>query len=241
MKTLLKYSLLVVLALPYFLFAQPKYELVGVPFLNNGKDSSYHLDLGEIPNFLPSKRILTIKNPGKDTLIIKDVGASCGCTATLLSQDHIAPNDSGTLSITFDAKRFEGIVEKRITMRTNDTARSKVEIRLKANVITLLEIEPEYIFFKAVKDSTTIQTLTIKNVSKDKIKILSHKSDKDFIQSKISSSEIKPNETATITIECTPKISGTFNSNLEIKTDNEKIPQFQVRLFGWSKDKSKRS
>ncbi len=241
MKILLKYPLFVVLIFAHFLFAQPKYELVGIPRLNNGKDSSYHLDLGEVPNFLPSKHILTIKNTGKDTLIIRDVGASCGCTATLLSQDHIAPNDSGTLSITFDAKRFEGVVEKRITMRTNDISHSKVEIRLKANVITLLEIEPEYIFFKAVKDSTSTQTLTIKNVSKDNIKILSHKSDKDFIQSKISSNEIKPNETATITIECTPKISGTFNGNLEIKTDNEKIKQFQVRLFGWSKDKAKGS
>lgn len=212
---------------PSLLYCQPKYLLVG----------GTHLDLGDVPNFIPSKRTLTIKNVGTDTLIITDVGSTCGCTATLLSQDHIAPSDSGTLSVTFDAKRFEGKVEKRISMRTNDTAHIRVEIKIIANVIKLLEIEPEYIFFKAVKDSATTQTLTLKNVSPQTISILSYHTASDYVAMKLSSDDIKPGEAATLTVECAPKSSGTFNGNIEIKTDHEKASQLSIRFFGWAKDK----
>ena len=84
---------------------------------------------------------IAIKNTGKDTLVISDVGATCGCTAAMMSNNRIAPKGSGTLSVTFDASRFSGPIEKGVNFHTNDPKNQVVSIKFTANVLRILEID----------------------------------------------------------------------------------------------------
>ena len=78
-------------------------------------------DFGKIKEDERPVHIFTIKNIGREELIISRVRASCGCTVTLLSSDHILPGKSAELKATFDPTGFEGLVKKDINIESNDS------------------------------------------------------------------------------------------------------------------------
>ncbi|GAI57981.1 unnamed protein product, partial [marine sediment metagenome] len=57
-------------------------------------------DFGKIKEDERPVHIFTIKNLGGEELIINRVRASCGCTATMLTSDHILPGKSAELKTT---------------------------------------------------------------------------------------------------------------------------------------------
>jgi len=204
------------------LISQPKFYVAA------GK----RIDFGDVPNFAPTKRTLVIRNIGTDTLILSEVGASCGCTATLLSNDHLSPTASALLHITFDAKKFVGQVEKMVSMVTNDDSNRSVEIRFTANVIKIFDVNPEYFYVRAAKNSTVTQSLTIKNVGTEKIKISSVVSSLDMVKPTLSKDIIQPNEEITLTVSFIPKSLGTINGNIDLKTNHPNAQLLSIRFFG---------
>jgi len=59
-------------------------------------------DFGKVKEDERPIHIFTIKNVGGEELIINRVRAACGCTATMLSSDHILPGKSAELKTTFN-------------------------------------------------------------------------------------------------------------------------------------------
>jgi hypothetical protein len=206
---------------PCLLISQPKFTIVG----------GTRFDFGEL-YFGVAKRTLTIRNDGQDTLILSNVSASCGCTGTLMSNDHILPHDSGALSITFNTKNISGQAEKAVTLDTNDPDQKKIRIIFTANVTGVLDLQPEYLYYQTRLDSTVTQTVTIKNKGTSVLHLLSATSSADNISLKFSQTKIEPAEVATLTATLTPKAKGTFRANIEIKTDNPKLPVVDVRVVG---------
>lgn len=76
----------------------------------------------------------TFKNTGGSDLIIEDVRASCGCTATSPKDKVIPPGGSSEISATFDSRGRMGKQRKTITVRSNDPVQSSVLLRLEADV-----------------------------------------------------------------------------------------------------------
>ncbi len=227
MKLIIKLFLLDII-FSIVLLCQPKVFLVG----------NSNLDFGEVTNFSEVTHLVTIKNIGSDTLIISNVGSSCGCTAALMSNDHIPPGDSAALSIKFDAKQFTGKTHKTVSLQTNDTSQPRMEIGFTANVVRLLELIPNYLFLRTVKDSTTHQSMTIKNVGKETIKFLSVTSSLDELVTNLSDNAIEPGKEVTLNTMLKPKTSGTISGNIDVKTDHPKIPSFSIRIFAWAKEDS---
>ncbi len=75
-------------------------------------------DFGAIPKGTPVKAVFTVKNTTDQTLLLKEVKASCGCTATGYSQAPIAPGASTEITATYNAAS-PGVFTKNITVRTN--------------------------------------------------------------------------------------------------------------------------
>jgi hypothetical protein len=191
-------------------------------------------DWGNVPNFTASKFRIVLKNSGTDTLILSEIGTSCGCTATLLSNDHIAPKDSANLDVTFDATRFAGQhVTKRISMVTNDATQSAVAINFKVNVLNILELSPTYFYIRTMKDSAKTGTLTITNVSDQKIQILGIQSNQDIFAPSISAQSLSPGDSAKLSVTVTPRSTGTFNGNIELTIDHYLAKQVNIRCFGF--------
>ena len=60
-----------------------------------------------------------IKSTGDDTLRITTLWSGCGCAEIPLTDSSIAPGDSIPLRIIFSTGRYQGLVAKRPTVRTN--------------------------------------------------------------------------------------------------------------------------
>ena len=91
-------------------------------------------DFGKIKEDERPVHIFTIKNTGREELIISRVRASCGCTATMLSSDNIKPGQSAELQITFNPTGYNGIVKKDVTIESNDPQLPKTKVTIIAEV-----------------------------------------------------------------------------------------------------------
>ncbi len=74
-------------------------------------------------------------NTGTEPLVIKNVRASCGCTATEYSQEPVAPGDSGVVKVTYNAEGRPGKFSKAIYVYTNTTPERSV-LRIIGEVIS---------------------------------------------------------------------------------------------------------
>ncbi len=230
MKTKVFFIISLLVAFSPLLVAQPKFTLV----------EGTHFDFGDL-YYGTAKKILTIRNDGLDTLEISNVSASCGCTGTLMSNDHLAPHDSGALSITFNTKNIVGKAEKAVSLETNDPDHKKVRITFSANVIGILDLQPEYIYFQLKGDSAGTQNVTVKNRGTSDVNITSATTTMPNVKLSLSRTHLKPTEEATLTVTLSPAGKGTVKGNIELTTDHPKLPSIQVRVFGLVMEKEKSS
>ena len=84
-----------------------------------------------------SEHIFIIRNTGGKELIIDRVRAACGCTATMLSDDHILPGKSAELKTTFNPRGYDGNVKKSIYIESNDPENPRVRLDIIADVETI--------------------------------------------------------------------------------------------------------
>jgi hypothetical protein len=206
---------------PALALSQPRLDLVGGPTF----------DFGEVYSGMTVHRDLTLKNTGTDTMVISDVSASCGCTGTLMSSDHIPPKGSGTLSISFNSVKYSGKVQKVVTLNTNDTAHGHVRITFTANVIKSLSLDPEYLVFHTSVDSAVTHDVSIVNSGTAPVRILSAESSDARLTLKVTSDMMNPGDGSVVHCTLAPTAQGVFNGTITIKTDREKIPLINVRFF----------
>ena len=90
-----------------------------------------------------------IDNAGSGQLEITEVKPSCGCTVADYDKT-IAPGSSGMLKATMDTSNLKGGIAKAVRIYTNDPVNPEVNLVMKANVKSRVEIEPGYARFVAV-------------------------------------------------------------------------------------------
>ena len=93
-------------------------------------------DFGKIKEDERPVHIFTIKNTGREELVISRVRSSCGCAATMLSSDNIQPGKSAELEVTFNPTGYNGLVKKDIYIESNDPQLPK------AKITVIIEVEP---------------------------------------------------------------------------------------------------
>ncbi len=190
-----------------------------------------NLDFGLVPTGKNHLHTLSIHNIGTQPLKISNVSASCGCTGTLMSHNTVAPGDSTILTITFDPSRFAGVVDKSITMNTNDTAHASVRILFKANVVKALLVEPSYVVFRTTPTLSVVDTVVVENAGAETVHILSAKSSSDAVAVATGSTSLKPGESTDIILRFTPSGAGTSKGTVTILTDHPSMPSIDVRFF----------
>lgn len=204
--------------------SQPKIEIVG----------GSKFDFGDVFSGSKVERIITIKNTGKDTLIIQSVKASCGCTATLLSENVIPPKKTATLNVGFDSKGFDGKVNKTVTINSNDSTNPALQINFNANVVSLLKFEPAYIYFAQLKpDSIASLKITVKNNSKEPVEIISIKNKITGLTVDILKRKLMPQETTQIAVKFVAISEGMIQGDVVFNTDSKKQAQVPLRFFAF--------
>jgi hypothetical protein len=114
-----------------FLFIGVGNQYQGPPVLTISEEEG---DLGKIKPDQPQTYLFTVKNEGGEPLIIERVQTSCGCTATVLSDDEILPGEVTQLEVTFNPRGYEGEVTQSVYIYSNDPENPKKRIAIKADV-----------------------------------------------------------------------------------------------------------
>jgi hypothetical protein len=96
------------------------------------KEDSYNF--GDIEKGKPVSHEFTFKNTTDQTILITNVKASCGCTATNYTKTPIKPGETGSVTATYNAHSV-GSFNKTVTVTTNDSDVKKVLI-IKGKVLT---------------------------------------------------------------------------------------------------------
>jgi hypothetical protein len=79
---------------------------------------SVDLELGEIEHNKPKVIEFEFTNTGEASVIILNVQAGCGCTATTYSKEPIAPGKSAKITATYNAASM-GAFKKTVMVNTN--------------------------------------------------------------------------------------------------------------------------
>ena len=77
-------------------------------------------DFGKVKEGNVVEYTFKFHNKGNETLTIKDVRTSCGCTAALVSSEKLEPGVEGTLKVELDTKNRSGKMSRTITIQSND-------------------------------------------------------------------------------------------------------------------------
>ena len=207
------------------LYGQPKIK--AVPGTN--------IDFGDVYEGTKVERVVTIKNVGTDTLLISEVKAQCGCTATLMTEKKLAPSDSGKLSITFDTHNYGGQKAiKHVYVSSNDTSNAKYTIEFTANVLNVLDVAPKFLSFDSSKlESTYVKTVTISNPGKESLKILSVETKFDQMKVNLMKNQLMPGEQTQLQAVFHPTKSGTFQGSIDLTTNNPIKPKYEIKFFCW--------
>ena len=131
----IKISLLALtLGLMSFSVATPVKDLiVKVTEGSSIKWKSEQIDLGQIPQGKPVTIEFEFENTGKTAVIITNVKASCGCTATDYTKEPVAPGKKAQVKATYNAAA-KGAFTKTVTVTTNAEEAPKV-LSFKGTVI----------------------------------------------------------------------------------------------------------
>ena len=109
-------------------------ELINAPVF---KLASTTYDIGKMKPATTKEIEFKFTNEGKSDLIIRNIKATCGCTAIQQGTTQgtgIKPGESSSIKATFNSGGYKGKVTKTIYVYTNDPKKSEVILMLTADV-----------------------------------------------------------------------------------------------------------
>lgn len=176
--------------------------------------SETNFDFGFAPEGAYMMHTYIIRNSGNDTLRIKRVRTTCGCTSAPLSKVAIAPNDSGDITIIFNSTRYFHKTSKAAIIATDDPERPSEKItfvaELDSSKFTTLKAFPKILDLGNKKSGE----VTIKNITSQPLALLVV----DYYWYKISQPQpatvdLPPNGSVTLNVSINEKVLPGENYN----------------------------
>jgi hypothetical protein len=100
-------------------------------------------DYGDIGAGTRNRCEFNFKNTGEALLKISKVNAPCGCTVPQLAKKEYTPGESGTLAVIYRSGNSSGSATKRLYVNSNDKAKPRIGLTIKAKVVMKVEHKPE--------------------------------------------------------------------------------------------------
>jgi hypothetical protein len=98
------------------------------------KLSEYNHNFGKVKEGEILDLKVVVSNVGDSELEIKNIKSSCGCTAALMSEKKLGPNEKSELKIEFDTKNLSGQIARTVTLYSNDPKNPTRVLTLIANI-----------------------------------------------------------------------------------------------------------
>ncbi len=92
---------------------------------------------GDVPQGPKLEGTFAFTNTGQNSLEIKNVTTSCGCTGAVVDEKKVfEPGEKGTIKFTFNTEGRMGHQEKTITVFSNDGKNPSKNIVLECNILS---------------------------------------------------------------------------------------------------------
>lgn len=174
---------------------------------------STEVSFGEIDSGKVVDLEFKFKNVGDETLIIKNISASCGCTATKLKKRDYKPGETGILPVKFNSRGYNGKISKTITISTNDEDQVYTRLKVVGSVIlkdfAALELKGDRLTFKDAEPGKTYKdTVVVKNTGTIDLRFIEVTHSPDVVI-EFEESQLKPGKEGKIYVTVTPRITGT--------------------------------
>jgi hypothetical protein len=95
----------------------------------------YSWDFGQVKEGEALKHAFALKNESRETLTIKDVSSSCGCTVPKMEKKILLPGQSATLEVRFNTKGYSGNTQQYVYVHTDSLDKPIIRFIIKAEVI----------------------------------------------------------------------------------------------------------
>jgi len=185
------------------------------------------IDFGQIDEGQKLNLEFKFSNTGNRTLVIRNIRASCGCTATRLDKREYQRGEGGSIKVIFNSSGFGGRpVTKLITVSTNDPKTPYTRLSISGKVIlkdyAKIGIYPEAISFgKVQKGEEEWRTVTIRNTGTVDLKIIEFGHSPEIFP-EIETPSIEPNSSVKIKIRLRPASIGPFSTFLKIRSNSHR-------------------
>lgn len=99
------------------------------------ENNPYTWDFGQVEEGEVLKHDFVLKNDSQDTLNIKDISTSCGCTVSSVKQEMLLPGESTLIEVKFNSKGYSGAVQQFIYVYTDDLDNPITRYIIKVEVV----------------------------------------------------------------------------------------------------------
>lgn len=200
-------------------------------------------DFGDIKQDEIVTHSFIISNSGGDILIIKDVKASCGCTAAKPDRNELKPGESTNILVSFNSKGRKGPQSKTVTVTTNDPEKPSTTLTFKCNVIVTETVsnnagakiffnETQHDFGKVKEGGKVEYTFTFENKGTESLQIKDVKTSCGCTAAVVSESTLKPGQTGSIKVEFdTKNRSGRNSKTITVVSNDLKEPNKLLTIY----------
>jgi hypothetical protein len=157
---------------------------------------------------------LTVRNAGDETLIIRRVRTSCGCTKADVAKNELDPKESTELTVKFDATGLKaGKNIKTVYLTSNDRNSTVTNVRIFANVVRDVFVEPANLVTKLTGSGKRVEfSMTALNRSAGPVTLELSK-----VQGALKTAEMIPQK-----VTVSPNSESTFTLRLDAKGEGDK-------------------
>lgn len=113
-----------------------------------------------------SKKVCEFKftNTGDSLLKITKVSKTCGCTPYTLAKKEYEPGESGALKVKYNASKRPSSIRKTLFVSSNDEAKPKVELAIKAKIVSKIDYQPKRLNLLFDKENASCPAITIRSL-----------------------------------------------------------------------------
>ena len=144
-------------------------------------------DFGEVSSSKEYTGQFKFTNTGSGVLRITDVKTCCGTVVTL-DKKELAPGESGTLKVEYNADRRSGLMSRQLRVFSNDETNPKVTLTIKAQVVIRINYQPARIYLLLNEENVGCPNITIRSLDNQPFSITAFQSTGDTITADVDPS-----------------------------------------------------
>lgn len=196
-------------------------------------DSMTH-DWGRQTDVAPLKHTFKFTNISDQTVTIRSVTATCGCTVPQLTKKIYAPGETGEIEVSFNPKNRRGPQSKQVTITFDGDTYAPMRLDLSSHILPMLWVEPNRVLFQDNYKGTGGTQQVVVTARNPDFEITSMEGMEQYFSAKVIGSEVAEedgDQVRKITLEVTLDKEapiGSHNTQLIFKSNEPSWPEFKI-------------